>query len=65
MIREYLHKNNRNRLLYQQADRQSDPPLRITIRRYANYIVNTGEIISTIDYKTGGRPTSIKYGFGP
>jgi len=28
-----------------------------------NYMVDTGEIISTIDYKTGGRP-SIKYGFG-
>ena len=36
---------------------------RITIRRYMNYMVDTGEIISTIDYKTGGRP-SIKYGFG-
>ena len=36
---------------------------RITIRRYMNYMVDTGEIISTIDYKTGGRP-SIRYGFG-
>ncbi len=36
---------------------------RITIRRYMNYMVDTGEIISTIDYKTGGRP-SIQYGFG-
>ena len=34
---------------------------RITIRRYMNYLLETGEIISTIDYKTGGRP-SIKYG---
>ena len=34
---------------------------RITIRRYMNYLLDTGEIISTIDYKTGGRP-SIKYG---
>ena len=51
-------------LLYQRADRRADPPLsRITIRRYCNYMVDTGGIISTMDYKTGGRP-SIKYGFG-
>lgn len=36
---------------------------RITIRRYMNYLVDTHEIISTIDYKTGGRP-SIKYSLG-
>lgn len=36
---------------------------RITIRRYLNYLVDTHEIISIIDYKTGGRP-SIKYSFG-
>lgn len=33
---------------------------RITIRRYMNYMVDTGEIVSSIDYQTGGRP-SIKY----
>lgn len=33
---------------------------RITIRRYMNYMTDTGEVISTIDYQTGGRP-SIKY----
>ena len=32
---------------------------RITIRRYMNYMVDTGEIISTIDYKTGERPSII------
>lgn len=36
---------------------------RITIRRYLNYLVDTHEIISVIDYKTGGRP-SVKYSFG-
>lgn len=35
---------------------------RITIRRYLNYLVDTHEIISTIDYHTGGRP-SIQYSF--
>ena len=33
---------------------------RITIRRYVNYMVETGELTSSIDYQTGGRP-SIRY----
>ena len=33
---------------------------RITVRRYMNYMVETGEILSTIDYRTGGRP-SLRY----
>ena len=33
---------------------------RITIRRYVNYMVETGELVSSIDYRTGGRP-SIRY----
>ena len=33
---------------------------RITIRRYVNYMVETGELVSSIDYQTGGRP-SIRY----
>lgn len=33
---------------------------RITVRRYMNYMAETGELISTIDYQTGGRP-SIKF----
>ena len=33
---------------------------RITIRRYMNYMVETGELKSSIDYQTGGRP-SIRY----
>ena len=36
---------------------------RITIRRYMNYMVDTGELVSDIDYKTGGRP-SIRYRYG-
>lgn len=35
---------------------------RITIRRYVSYMVESGEISSTIDYQTGGRP-SILYFF--
>ena len=33
---------------------------RITVRRYVNYMINTGELVSSIDYQTGGRP-SIRY----
>lgn len=33
---------------------------RITVRRYMNYMADTYEVISAIDYQTGGRP-SIKY----
>ena len=33
---------------------------RITVRRYMNYLVENREIVSQIDYSTGGRP-SIKY----
>ena len=27
-----------------------------TIRRYLNYLVETGQLLSSIDYETGGRP---------
>lgn len=33
---------------------------RITVRRYMNYMLETNQVVSTIDYQTGGRP-SIKY----
>ena len=62
MIREYLQ-NNRNGFFTSEQIAEQIHLSRITIRRYMNYMVDTGEIISTIDYKTGGRP-SIKYGFG-
>ena len=29
---------------------------RVTVRHYLNYLVDTGELASTIDYETGGRP---------
>mgnify|MGYP005780559319 FL=1 len=35
---------------------------RITIRRYVNYMVEAGELASSIDYQTGGRP-SIRYSY--
>ena len=33
---------------------------RITVRRYLSHMVETRELVSTIDYRTGGRP-SIQY----
>ena len=62
MIREYLQ-NNRDGFFTSEQIAEQIHLSRITIRRYMNYMVDTGELISTIDYKTGGRP-SIKYGFG-
>ena len=62
IVREYLMANPDGFFTSEQIAEQIHLS-RITIRRYMNYMVDTGEIISTIDYKTGGRP-SIKYGFG-
>ena len=33
---------------------------KVTVRRYLNYLIEPGEITSTIDYETGGRP-SVRY----
>jgi response regulator of citrate/malate metabolism len=33
---------------------------KVTIRRYMNYLIETGKVKSTVDYETGGRP-SITY----
>ena len=52
MIREYLQ-NNRNGFFTSEQIAEQIHLSRITIRRYMNYMVDTGEIISTIDYKTG------------
>ena len=54
MIREYLQ-NNRNGFFTSEQIAEQIHLSRITIRRYMNYMVDTGEIISTIDYKTGGQ----------
>lgn len=61
MIREFL-KENRDSFYTSEQIAEQIHLSRITIRRYMNYMVDTGELLSSIDYKTGGRP-SIKYGF--
>lgn len=59
LIREFL-KNNTNSMFTSEQVAEQVHLSRITIRRYMNYMVDTSEIISMIDYQTGGRP-SIKY----
>ena len=31
----------------------------VTARRYVNYLVEQGEVVSTVDYDTGGRPSRL------
>lgn len=63
MIREFLHAHSDGLYTSEQIAEQVGLS-RITIRRYMNYMVETKEIFSMIDYKTGGRP-SIKYSLTP
>ena len=63
MIREYVRTNPEMLFTSEQIAEQVQLS-RITIRRYMNYLTETGELVSVIDYKTGGRP-SIKYGWKP
>lgn len=58
-IRSFL-KENREALYSSEQIAEQVRLSRITIRRYMNYMVETGELISSIDYQTGGRP-SIRY----
>lgn len=30
---------------------------RVTVRRYMNYLIDAGEVVSEVDYRTGGRPS--------
>ena len=59
LIRAFLKENRDDTYSSEQIAEQIHLS-RITIRRYMNYMVETGELISTIDYQTGGRP-SIRY----
>ncbi len=59
MIRCFLRRHKATPLTSEEIAEQVHLS-RITVRRYMNYMVDTHEILSTIDYQTGGRP-SIKY----
>lgn len=59
MIRRYM-KDNRDKAYTSEDIAEQVHLSRVTIRRYVNYMLETHEIASTVDYRTGGRP-SIKY----
>lgn len=59
LIRDFLKSNPGMMYTSEQVAEQLHLS-RITIRRYMNYMADINEIVSAIDYQTGGRP-SIKY----
>lgn len=59
LIRAYL-RDHRNAFLSSNEIAEETGLSRITVRRYMNYLLENHEIVSQIDYGTGGRP-SIKY----
>lgn len=62
LIRDFFHEHPGQLFNGEQIAEQVSLS-RITVRRYVNHMVDTGEISTSIDYQTGGRP-SIKY-FSP
>lgn len=59
MIQEFLEDHTNVYLSSEEIAREIKLS-RITVRRYMNYLLENEEIVSQIDYGTGGRP-SIKY----
>lgn len=58
-VREFWQNNDTGSFTSEQIAEQMHLS-RITIRRYVNYMLEQGELVSQIDYQTGGRP-SIRY----
>lgn len=59
MIREFLSGNSTKFFTSEEIANHVNLS-RITVRRYMSYMLETDQVVSTIDYQTGGRP-SIKY----
>lgn len=59
LVRQYMRENPQREFTSEEIAEQVHLS-RVTIRRYVNYMLETHEITSDIDYRTGGRP-SIKY----
>ncbi|MBQ3053838.1 MAG: response regulator [Clostridia bacterium] len=59
MVRGYLQSNT-NKPLTSEVISDDIGLSRVTVRRYMNYLCEKGEIVSSVDYSTGGRP-SITY----
>ncbi|MDO5517465.1 MAG: response regulator [Clostridium sp.] len=59
LIRNYMN-DNKSRYLTSEEISSAINLSKVTVRRYMNYLIETKEICSEVDYKTGGRP-SIRY----
>ena len=59
MIRRFLQENREEEFTSNQVASMVGLS-RITVRRYMNYLLTKEEIVSRVDYYTGGRP-EIKY----
>lgn len=59
LIREYMILNKFRYLTSEEISAEINLS-KVTIRRYMNYLIDSKEISSDVDYKTGGRP-SIRY----
>lgn len=57
-IRQYLRENQQCSFTSEEIAAQVSLS-RVTVRRYLNYLTETHEIASSVDYKTGGRPSII------
>ena len=55
LVREYL-RNHLGQRFTSEAIATQIGLSRITVRRYVSFLVERGELTSTIDYQTGGRP---------
>ncbi len=59
LIRGYMN-DRKNEFLTSEEISAHTGLSKVTVRRYMNYFIESNEVISDVDYKTGGRP-SIKY----
>ena len=55
LIRDCLHAAPAQGLPSEAISKQTNLSV-VTVRRYANYLVERGEACSTVNYDTGGRP---------
>ena len=55
LIRSFLKKHPEDSFTSEQISKEVNLS-RITVRRYVNHMLEIGELTSTIDYQTGGRP---------
>lgn len=59
LIRGYMNERKNEFLTSEEISAETGLS-KVTVRRYMNYFIESNEVISEVDYRTGGRP-SIKY----